>query len=335
MYYFQNGISNTRMIYKDKFVISESETIEGYNYYHAGTNLLDELENKCLILMYNIRNLLFPDKKFEFESYIIPLGILNIGLNSEANLNTNDFNNFINIINHIYRDIDIFRYFYLYDLYNLLDTLQELFINIDISFIGFFKNLCKIETFFKSSDGIYKTSGISQRYTYHMLNSFFITIHSSFDIITKLSFELEKLKYDENINKKFKEYRMLNCNGIIFDKKGRSKIEHIKRDNTIFYLEEKEINIKIIESIRNDLVHNMVLSPFSYVYLYIKNKKIIEKFILMPDFDKTTGRFCRYKNRNKFYSTEDKLNDKLPEIYIDVLHKLINTLSNINDFILK
>lgn len=340
MYYFQNGISNTRMIYKNKFVISESKTIEGYNYYHAGTNLLDELQNKCLILSYNIRNLLFPDNdKFELESYIMPLGILNIGLNSEHKFNSSNVNNFINImkndLNCIYKNIDIFRYFYLYDLYNLLDTLQELFINIDISFTGFFKNLCQIDTFFKSSDGIYITSGISQRYTYHMLNSFFISIHSSFDIITKLSFELEKLKYDKNINEKFKEYRLLKCNGIIFDKKGRNKIEHIRRDNTIFYLEEKEINIKIIESIRNDLVHNMVLSPFSYVYLYIKNKKIIEKFILMPDFDKTTGRFCRYKNRNKFYSTEDKLNDKLPEIYIDALHKLINTLSNINDFILK
>ncbi|TVL73517.1 hypothetical protein A9X76_09475 [Brachyspira hyodysenteriae] len=79
----------------------------------------------------------------------------------------------------------------------------------------------------------------------------------------------------------------------------------------------------------------MVLSPKSSVYLNIKNKKIIEKFILMPDFDNCTGRFLRYKNRNKFFSTKNKFNDKLPEIYISILKKLITTLSNINDFILK
>ncbi|KLI33106.1 hypothetical protein [Brachyspira hyodysenteriae] len=310
-YYFQNGISSDQTIYKDKFVICESKIMEGeYRYSYQGSDLVYELENKCLILINSINKLLFPDiKLFELESYIIPLGILDLGLNSELNGNNDKLNNFINKIKKlsIYKKVDIFRYFYLYDLYNILDTLQELFINIDISFIGFFKMLCEVDTFFKDSDGIYESMGITQRYTYHMLNSFFITIHSAFDIITKLSYELEKLKYDENIYEKFREYRELKCNGIIFDRKGISNIKHIKRDNTIF--DDRDLNIKIIESIRNDLVHNMVLSPKSSVYLNIKNKKIIEKFILMPDFDNCTGRFLRYKNRNKFF--QQKINSMI------------------------
>lgn len=56
---------------------------------------------------------------------------------------------------------------------------------------------------------------------------------------------------------------------------------------------------------------------------------MLEKFVLIPDH--TNGNFDTYKNRNRFFDNDVKLNEVLPEIIWDFQKRLIRTLSLLED----
>ena len=62
-------------------------------------------------------------------------------------------------------------------------------------------------------------------------------------------------------------------------------------------------------------------------YERIENGVAVEKFLLFPDM--TAGRFDRFGNRNLFFSREDKINERLPEILEEFQARLQVTLESI------
>ncbi len=54
---------------------------------------------------------------------------------------------------------------------------------------------------------------------------------------------------------------------------------------------------------------------------------MVEKFIYVPDF--TNGIFDTFKNRNRFFNNEVKLNEILPKLITDFWSKMETTIDKI------
>ncbi|TOB45014.1 hypothetical protein CGK06_11155, partial [Vibrio parahaemolyticus] len=86
--------------------------------------------------------------------------------------------------------------------------------------------------------------------------------------------------------------------------------------------------INEIEAIRNHVIHNGLLDDLPKVYRVVVDGCCVEKFILLPDIN-DSGRFESYKNRNLFFSQENKINEKLPSIINEFQKRLIETLEQL------
>ena len=76
--------------------------------------------------------------------------------------------------------------------------------------------------------------------------------------------------------------------------------------------------IKMIESLRNEAVHNGSWEDNPKVYVKFGGGKIIERYMLFPDFEE--GRLVNFKNRKHFFSRGTKVNDVLITINGFCLH---------------
>ena len=94
---------------------------------------------------------------------------------------------------------------------------------------------------------------------------------------------------------------------------------------TIF---ETNKNIKLVNELRNELIHNSSWQSINKLYVHYKQNEIVEKYILIPDFDEC-GTIIRSGNRNHFFSQENKINEMLPEMLEDILKRIHKTLCNI------
>jgi hypothetical protein len=132
----------------------------------------------------------------------------------------------------------------------------------------------------------------------------FIRMHSLLDYTVKLAIEAEGLPQE------FAKYPNMRSLNEQFG--SRKKISFNKSAGTLF--EECEF-ITTIETLRNHLIHDGLLDDMPKAYERIKQSAAVERFVLFPDM--TQGRFDRYGNRNLFFSREDKINGRLPEIFTE------------------
>ncbi|ACB85165.1 hypothetical protein [Natranaerobius thermophilus] len=119
-------------------------------------------------------------------------------------------------------------------------------------------------------------------------------------------------------------YPSLKSKNILYgDKK---KIKNVEITNTVF---QKCEQIKMVINLRNEIIHNCLWEPFQKIYYNISNCEIIERFLLQPDL--TEGTLDSYKNRKRFFYEEKKINEELPNLYLYLLTKILNTINNLND----
>ena len=139
------------------------------------------------------------------------------------------------------------------------------------------------------------------------------------DFITKIVHEVEQLQTD------FNSYPKLKSKDTLLGYSKKTSFQDMK--NTLF---ERTENRKIIEYLRNEIVHNASIDSIPKVYQNIQNKQIIEKFILLPDF--SDGIIKTFKNRKRFFDNDTKLNEILPDLMSDYLTRLSFTLQQINKY---
>jgi hypothetical protein len=60
-------------------------------------------------------------------------------------------------------------------------------------------------------------------------------------------------------------------------------------------------------------IHDGLLDDMPKAYKVVADGRAVEKFVLLPDRG-PEGRLERFKNRNLFYSREDKINLRLPAL---------------------
>ena len=238
------------------------------------------------------------------------------GVDAEIKISKTDFEKWFNSES----SEETNKLLFYYDFQNLVGSLQNLIQESRYIFCEFYKTLNE-NSFMLSqnpinSDGMMFASGQLVTTIFSKINHLFINLVSQLDFITKIALELQSLPDD------FKEYPKLKSNNILYG--NLKKIHNMDFSKTIF---EKTDDIKLIISLRNEIIHNASFENIPKVYQVFKDNKMIEKFIFIPD--STNGIFDSFKNRNRFFNNEIKLNEILPELVTEFWKKMEFTIDRL------
>lgn len=277
-----------------------------------------EIDFKLISLTHKVADILFGSVQnlygiLPFKSTVYSYA----GVDAEIKVSKQEFEKWVNSEN----SEETHKLLFYYDFQNLVGSLQNLVQESRFLFCNFY------ETFNKNSfmlsdkplqpDILMFASGQLVTNVFSTINHLFINLASQLDFTTKIAFEIE------NLPSNFNEYPKLKSNGILYG--NSKKIKGINSDNTLF---ERTDDLKLILSLRNEIVHNASFENIPKVYQVFKDNVMIEKFIYIPDT--TNGNFDTFKNRNRFFNNEVKLNEKLPELVTDFWKKMEATIDKLN-----
>jgi hypothetical protein len=320
MYYNVNGVPSQEP--NDNFYIEEIDN----DFTFPKKDIVLNIEHNCILLYEYLKDMIFLDKNIYYSlqkktGIFFPFA----GLESDIKISKNEFESIINLIENN-KDLEckklLFKLLYYYDFSKLISTLQNSVIESLFLFCNFYK-LLNTKNYLVTDIEVLKKTNFNNKILYaggffvtdivSNINHIFINLHSQLDFLTKILFEFQ------NICTKYESYPRLTSKTILFNYGKNIKI--IPLENTIF---ERHERILMIESFRNEIIHNASFDNYPKVYVKIQEWKIIEKFILIPDLN--DGILTSYKNRNRFYSEDKKLNLILPSIMQNFWNKLNYTL---------
>lgn len=284
-------------------------------WYPNKNNLMYEVEACCIkIHNYLIENVFESSADFNYFVMSCPEFMIAAGLNSESTISRDMLDDFLK---KMPRDSLINRALYFSDCQKLVSNIQECSKEV-MQLQGEFYYALNCEELFyprvNEPDGVrYVTSPVVTK-LHALLGFIYIRMHSLLDYTTKLVFECEGLCTN------FSDYPRLTSKKIMYSDKKRTSLNGTQ--GTLF---ESCSIINEIEAIRNHVIHNGLLDDMPKVYRVISEGDCIEKYLLLPDRNES-GRFEVYKNRNLFYSRDDKINERLPHVISEFQQRLINTL---------
>lgn len=144
----------------------------------------------------------------------------------------------------------------------------------------------------------------------------YVRLHSLLDYTTKVAFEVEHLKTS------FQQYPRLSSRGKIYG--DRRHISLNLQPGTLF---EPCDLIREVEAFRNLIIHDGLLDQYPKVYEIREGGAITERFLLLPD--RLDGRLVASGNRNLFYSNDDKINLRLPNMLEDFQRRTLASVREI------
>lgn len=320
--YFQNGTSDDIELFPDyveNFCVQKMLESSVEKYIYTGDSIKYDLDSELVILYDKLRDLLFEDvDKYYSELDLMPVFVQDAGYDSDCAL---DKDMFLKLVNE-YKDKvpDLYKHLYLVDIQFLIATIQNLLEGMDYSFTNFFVEISNIELenyLTDKTDAVLMINSQDSRYISALLESYFTKAYSILDILTKICYEFEN-KYDG-----FENYKKTKSANILWGDRKHLSIKDAA--DTVFIRSD---TIKLIESLRNEVVHNGSLEQNPKVYISYKNNEIVEKFMLLPDY--TDGNLVTVKNRKHFFSNGNKVNDILPKLHIDYLQEILATIKYLN-----
>ena len=250
---------------------------------------------------------------------LVPPFLSEAGLNSEAAVSREDFER---ALIELASFPDLNRFLYLYDCRVLVSAIQECTKEVS-QLTGEFYRILNLEPFFTLrmpvDDGMRWSTSPSVTMLFSTLGFLFIRLHSLLDYLAKLACEVERLPKD------FKYYPKLASSNFLFgDRKKLKKLKLEKVKGTLF---EPCEEVAEVELIRNLIIHDGLLDDMPKAYEVIEGGKAVERFVLMPD--RKNGQFDRFKNRRRFYGSEDKINLRLTILVRGFQNRQIETLKAI------
>lgn len=319
--HYQNGTKEDV-----EYILSENEQFaiqceKANNYditYYQNDTLIREVQAELVTLYDKFRDLYFADLELYYrELSNMPVGLLKGGQSSDILIGKESFLKLKEEFDPFFLSLN--KHIYVNDCQYLVSTVQNLLHSIEYCFIQFFIKLSQIEVpdRFLNESGIVQASSQQSMDLAFYVETFFIKIYSVLDMMVKIIYELEN-----PINDFQKMSKLRSAEKLWGDRK---KLKINKLTNTIF---EDGAAITMIESLRNEVVHNGSWEFRPSVYLKIERNEVIERYMLFPDFDE--GRLSTAKNRKHFFSTETKVNDVLINIHNEFYSKLLFTLKTIN-----
>lgn len=320
--YFKNGICKDVDTFLDcttEFCVQKMPTYGVENYLYTGDSIKYELDSELVLLYDKFRDLLFKDTdEYYSELKMMPNFVQDAGYDSDCAL---DKDMFLKLVNERKDNVpNLYKHLYLVDIQFLIATVQNLLEGMDYSFTNFFVQISNIELenrLTEKRDTLLMLTSQDSSYLSSLLESYFTKAYSILDILTKICYEFEN-KYDS-----FENFKKTKSANILW---GDRKHLSIKDETgTVFVRSE---TIKLIESLRNEVVHNGSLEQNPKVYISFENNEIVERFMLLPDY--SNGNLSTVKNRKHFFSNGNKANDILPELHIGYLKEILSTVKFLN-----
>lgn len=310
-------------ILMDKCRKSFDEACSEYTYYDANGNdiynMLSELNLSEVTLHDVITKNVFQGIDYYKLVSFAPLWVRNAGHSQEGALSQKRFEELVNLNENELTH----KFLYYHDCEVLMSAFQNRTQVIDRLMNKIYEYLTpKIQHQIKDYEECVYGAGSDGIDVHTYINSLIITLASSFDLITKIAFELQEMP---KIG--FEKYPSMKCANITY---GEKKLLHdcLKVNGTLFGKEEP-ICVKQVLSLRNEIIHNGSLDFYYSIYHGMIDGKI-EHMIFFPDMTETGTLVC-YKQRKKFYPDCTRtFNSILPEIVKDVIRCLSATLNLLN-----
>lgn len=218
----------------------------------------------------------FKDIDYYSMVELVPIWIRNGGHSQEGCCSKEEFESLVeandNEITH--------KLLYYHDCEMLMSSFQNRTSVLDRLINRIFEILTpNLSRHIKDYDEVVFGIGIQGVDVYTYLNSLIITLASSFDILTKIAYELQEMhKVD------FSSYPNMKSANITYGKR-KWLNSNLKVGGTLFATKE-EVCIRTIESLRDEIIHNGSLD-FNYsVYHGLINNKI-EQWIFYPDMNES------------------------------------------------
>lgn len=300
----------------NNYLIKITETVYIMDNIKDINSILNHIQDECVLLHGNIRNHIFSDIDYNSIVQFVPMWIRDAGNSAECGLSKELFEKLIAANNNVLTN----KFLYVYDCDLIVASLQDRFCMLGALIDKFYKRI-GAESAYKMEDFDSATMTMSQMDAdvFAYLNSIFIFIGSSFDILTKICSEFKNIDLTD-----YSSYPKLKSKNVQF---GDFKLIHEDlRDNTIF---NRSAIIKKIESIRNRIVHDGSFDFRQIIYIgYVEKDDCLESHIMFPDFE--DNQFVSFKNRRNFYSKSDRINLMLPDILKEILEIILNTIKKTN-----
>lgn len=294
-------------------IISQEKAAE---HLHSVYDHIDTLSERIVLLYDSIEDYIFEDIDFKKVASFLPIWISDCGKSPECGMSKEFFEE----LRQIYDDGITNKIIYWYDIQNLLVGVQDRITCV----ISYFDALYKIVPFYAIHEtNEYKSctralnpqSDLAHAY----INNVFISLSTSFDLFSKLVYEMSHLdKYD------FEQYKKLKSRqkNILFSK-SIDTFDELKVPGMLY---SEPPCIRKVISFRDEFIHNGTWDYRCAIYEpWLMNDEPAEAFILAPDTTEI-GTLVSSGSRNKFYVQEDKINVSLPFIIEDVLEVLDKTI---------
>lgn len=298
--------------------IFESEHVDD-KYIYPGDAINYKLESAIISLYDIFRGLVFDDMdKYYKEIEHMPVWAYHAGLDSDCDISAEFFSELI-----LMSDIpDLYKYMYLRDCEFLVATVQNLYLAMEDAFINYYKSIASFKLnkseyrdLIKSNGTIVMSSAESIRASAYV-ETYYTKMYSILDVLCKICYEMQYLRTE------FNSYQKIKSADVLWGIRKKLKINGV--ENTLF---EKCKFISNIEAIRNEIVHNGTWELSPKIFVRIKEKTEIERYLLFPDMNQ--GHLSTVKNRRHFFSSGKKVNDILPQIHLEFKTRLLKTINEI------
>lgn len=320
--YYCSGIEKEEQFFldnSDEFYIQEIDPDAPDRYVYPNDNIKYELDDALVSLYDKFRDVFFPNTSLYYaELSSLPIWVQEAGQNSDCSISAKTFEQW----SQPERQKDcsnLFRHLYLVDCQFLVGTIQNLLQGMDSAFVSYYISISSIgnnirasgpnSTMFQMSPSVTSISSL--------LESYFTKAYSILDMLSKIGYELENPQDD------FAMYHKLKSAKLLWGSRKNLKINNTR--GTLF--EDCEI-VRMIESLRNELVHNGSWELNPKVFVRFQDNIIVEKFMLFPDI--SDGHLATVKNRRHFFETGSKVNYILPKFHQEFNHRLLQTVLLLN-----
>lgn len=167
------------------FFAFQQNKSDHYNY--DGDSVISEIDSALVDLYDSFQYMYFPNAdKYYSEILLLPIFVSQAGFDSDSSLTKDDFSFLINNIELKTRIPDINKYLYLYDIHNLISTIQNLVLAMNELFVSFYTNLADIciDSFDNINNNILFLVSPETRRLSSMIEMYFVKANSILDVLT-------------------------------------------------------------------------------------------------------------------------------------------------------
>lgn len=287
-------------------------------YVYPNDSLKYSIESELVSLYDRFRDLFFPDTKAYYrELGTLPIWVQSAGQDSDCAV-TAEF--FIKWIQEGLEKIpNLHRHLYLVDCQFLVGTIQNLLTGMEDAFVNYFIQIANAGMRLEPQNKditIFEVSWNS-RCLSALLENYFVKAYSILDMLCKIGHEFE------NPQTSFSSYRKMKSSRVLWGDRKKLHINGTKE--TLF--EECSL-VRGIESLRNEVVHNGTWELSPKIFIKFERGSIVERYMLFPDIEQ--GHLATVKSRKHFFGRTTRVNDVLPEIHLEYMTRLLNTIIILN-----